>query len=297
MADSENTILWVPDSASSVCTNPACGKAFTLFRRRHHCRRCGGLFCKDCLDWKPVQVIHPTNGMSWKKELCCIKCFQRSSRGEGGSRRNLETEATFLQPTAAVAELLRSETDSNSEQIVGFTIRPKVCSKRHLTYPLPEKDGAKSVPARTAQAFNRDRDKDRIRGRHALTPPPEIFRSFDENPNQGHSGGSGNRLEANVSSQDNVGSGANQGSRSPHTPTDTMALDRGLGHRISSSDLLHEASKEVAFRMDRSAQSTRKVVYRRSNGSHGIVNRSALELEEYLLRPQMQSDRSGGTPT
>uniref|UniRef100_A0A1I8JPT7 FYVE domain-containing protein n=1 Tax=Macrostomum lignano TaxID=282301 RepID=A0A1I8JPT7_9PLAT len=29
---------WVPDSASDVCTNRRCGQAFTITRRRHHCR-------------------------------------------------------------------------------------------------------------------------------------------------------------------------------------------------------------------------------------------------------------------
>ncbi|KEG06958.1 zinc finger protein [Trypanosoma grayi] len=37
---------WKPDSASQQCDN--CAKAFDLFRRRHHCRLCGGLFCYGC---------------------------------------------------------------------------------------------------------------------------------------------------------------------------------------------------------------------------------------------------------
>ena len=37
---------WQPDSASYNCTR--CKEAFTFFRRRHHCRACGGLFCHNC---------------------------------------------------------------------------------------------------------------------------------------------------------------------------------------------------------------------------------------------------------
>lgn len=34
---------WKPDSSSSTCT--ACHSTFTVFDRKHHCRRCGGIFC------------------------------------------------------------------------------------------------------------------------------------------------------------------------------------------------------------------------------------------------------------
>ncbi|XP_018569560.1 myotubularin-related protein 3 isoform X2 [Anoplophora glabripennis] len=38
--------LWVPDHAVSRCTG--CGTEFWLGRRRHHCRKCGKIFCADC---------------------------------------------------------------------------------------------------------------------------------------------------------------------------------------------------------------------------------------------------------
>ena len=40
--------LWVDDSYSSECFR--CRLSFTFFRRRHHCRHCGHLFCGDCSD-------------------------------------------------------------------------------------------------------------------------------------------------------------------------------------------------------------------------------------------------------
>ncbi|KAF2461907.1 hypothetical protein BDY21DRAFT_3608 [Lineolata rhizophorae] len=36
---------WKPDNSTDVCTSPTCNKAFHFFERRHHCRRCGGVFC------------------------------------------------------------------------------------------------------------------------------------------------------------------------------------------------------------------------------------------------------------
>ena len=37
---------WMDDAESSICCG--CAKPFTLLRRRHHCRRCGRLFCSEC---------------------------------------------------------------------------------------------------------------------------------------------------------------------------------------------------------------------------------------------------------
>ena len=43
----EDKSLWVPDDQADTCFN--CGKKFmSLFLRRHHCRICGNIFCKDC---------------------------------------------------------------------------------------------------------------------------------------------------------------------------------------------------------------------------------------------------------
>jgi alpha-tubulin suppressor-like RCC1 family protein len=39
---------WVPDDEAKLCM--ACKLKFTTVRRRHHCRKCGGLFCDACSD-------------------------------------------------------------------------------------------------------------------------------------------------------------------------------------------------------------------------------------------------------
>eukprot|EP00124_Ichthyophonus_hoferi_P003815 Ihof_evm2s358 gene=Ihof_evmTU2s358 len=38
--------FWMPDDHCQVCYN--CQTSFTLFRRRHHCRICGQVFCRQC---------------------------------------------------------------------------------------------------------------------------------------------------------------------------------------------------------------------------------------------------------
>ena len=48
VADGSKWWLWVDDSYSSDCFR--CRAPFTFFRRRHHCRHCGHLFCSACSD-------------------------------------------------------------------------------------------------------------------------------------------------------------------------------------------------------------------------------------------------------
>lgn len=38
---------WLKDEAVSQCGIDTCRKQFNFFERRHHCRRCGGIFCKE----------------------------------------------------------------------------------------------------------------------------------------------------------------------------------------------------------------------------------------------------------
>ena len=37
---------WKDDSEVVACTS--CSQAFSLTNRKHHCRNCGDIFCKDC---------------------------------------------------------------------------------------------------------------------------------------------------------------------------------------------------------------------------------------------------------
>ena len=59
--------LWVPDKDVPSCGG--CGEGFALFRRRHHCRRCGNVFCGSCSnqDW-----VHEISGS--KKQWVCLAC-------------------------------------------------------------------------------------------------------------------------------------------------------------------------------------------------------------------------------
>ncbi|KAF7310399.1 FYVE-type domain-containing protein [Mycena chlorophos] len=61
---------WKPDNDAAHCDNFDCRTPFNLVERRHHCRKCGGVFCQQCsnkatllLDTTKLGFIHPPRGM------------------------------------------------------------------------------------------------------------------------------------------------------------------------------------------------------------------------------------------
>lgn len=62
--------LWKADNLASTCDNLYCRISFTIFERRHHCRKCGGVFCKNCasrttplLDTSKLSFLHPPHNV------------------------------------------------------------------------------------------------------------------------------------------------------------------------------------------------------------------------------------------
>ena len=49
---------WKPDNTTRLCVG--CKKRFTITTRRHHCRRCGNIFCSACSSAR--KALHPTFG-------------------------------------------------------------------------------------------------------------------------------------------------------------------------------------------------------------------------------------------
>jgi hypothetical protein len=68
--------VWLKDKkAVSKCEN--CEKHFGVFRRRHHCRACGNIFCRACCRcWVTVQRSHYKEGKQKQKRVCG-DCFKK----------------------------------------------------------------------------------------------------------------------------------------------------------------------------------------------------------------------------
>ncbi|XP_026754030.2 lateral signaling target protein 2 homolog [Galleria mellonella] len=64
---------WVPDIAAAACMR--CQAHFTAFRRRHHCRNCGKVFCASC---SSNSIPLPRYGQM-KPVRVCEECYQSTT--------------------------------------------------------------------------------------------------------------------------------------------------------------------------------------------------------------------------
>lgn len=73
---------WVPDLDAKKCMN--CNRDFTIIRRRHHCRYCGGLFCGACSS-KRVTLLR--FGFDNRVRVCdtCFQILKRESGAQGSN--------------------------------------------------------------------------------------------------------------------------------------------------------------------------------------------------------------------
>eukprot|EP00040_Diaphanoeca_grandis_P002077 m.20437 g.20437 ORF g.20437 m.20437 type:complete len:259 (-) comp12942_c0_seq1:494-1270(-) len=69
---------WTPDNTSNVCEE--CFRKFNLFRRRHHCRKCGRLVCENCAPRENCKPILPLGIRESVRH--CLKCYQPPGMGE-----------------------------------------------------------------------------------------------------------------------------------------------------------------------------------------------------------------------
>ncbi|XP_028899308.2 lateral signaling target protein 2 homolog isoform X2 [Zeugodacus cucurbitae] len=70
---------WVPDDKAPRCMG--CRTQFTAFRRRHHCRNCGGVFCGVCSN---ATAPLPKYGLT-KAVRVCRDCYVSEMRGSNST--------------------------------------------------------------------------------------------------------------------------------------------------------------------------------------------------------------------
>ncbi|XP_041375933.1 vacuolar segregation protein PEP7-like isoform X2 [Gigantopelta aegis] len=86
---------WKPQESRSGCLNTTCRKQFSLIERPHHCRRCGEIFCSNCVKFrrKLNKLANPDpDGKTYK---VCQKCYDEGRVTEG-CIRNLTEEFRWL---------------------------------------------------------------------------------------------------------------------------------------------------------------------------------------------------------
>lgn len=84
---------WLRDDATETCYK--CTKPFTVYRRRHHCRCCGMIFCSSCSNHyiklesefaKELMLSSATSMFTNNVSRVCKKCLYRLARVNAGSK-------------------------------------------------------------------------------------------------------------------------------------------------------------------------------------------------------------------
>ncbi|XP_059146860.1 zinc finger FYVE domain-containing protein 9-like isoform X2 [Physella acuta] len=68
--------FWIPDADASECM--MCRLKFTIWKRRHHCRACGKVFCSNCCSQKALLPY-----MENKEARVCLECHIQLSLAPG----------------------------------------------------------------------------------------------------------------------------------------------------------------------------------------------------------------------
>jgi len=67
---------WVPDSLAKTCSGPGCTKALKR-GSRHHCRKCGKVFCSTCSRYKVK--FHRKFKLGTRSQRVCKACHDSAA--------------------------------------------------------------------------------------------------------------------------------------------------------------------------------------------------------------------------
>ncbi|KAL5004175.1 hypothetical protein ScPMuIL_017631 [Solemya velum] len=77
---------WKSTDNCTTCRNKECRKKFSIIERPHHCRRCGNVFCSNCLKFKRNLNKLANPEPDGKKFQVCQSCFDEGRDTEGCKR-------------------------------------------------------------------------------------------------------------------------------------------------------------------------------------------------------------------
>ena len=87
--------FWMPDRYCKVCY--ACEEAFTMYRRRHHCRMCGQIFCNSCSSHYIDGKLFNTVGLVRSCKLCYDQQNEQSAHDNYEGRQHRSRIGTAIE--------------------------------------------------------------------------------------------------------------------------------------------------------------------------------------------------------
>ncbi|RYH31546.1 hypothetical protein EON65_02420 [archaeon] len=116
--------FWMPDKYCKVCYG--CEESFTMFRRRHHCRLCGQVFCNNCSNnFIEGSVLNMTGSIR-----VCRPCYDQSMDKTEKELTKSTKRAKSEKNSPPAVELPRAlPVASNKAPAKGMSLPTEVVSK------------------------------------------------------------------------------------------------------------------------------------------------------------------------
>ncbi|KAF5377273.1 hypothetical protein D9615_006440 [Tricholomella constricta] len=202
--------LWKPDSLASRCDNLYCPVRFSVFERRHHCRKCGGVFCASCtsrstplLDTSNLSFLHPPRNVPLSTyaspispiESCrvCDDCWDQVHGNPSTPRTPDLVRPSLSRLLSSPISMLKSPLSASPATSGSSSLASSVDASSHTSqHPLAASDTAsllatavpiarKTRSLRTTPSISSLNGTRRtvIRASH-LTLPIELDRSYGE---------------------------------------------------------------------------------------------------------------------
>lgn len=105
----KSVVSWVNDSDVPFC--PDCGNKFNIRNRRHHCRLCGSIMCRKCMEFVPLPLAQKlTNGT---REALCVPGSpgQSQSPPAGGGSSGMGSRRGSISSLSSVTSMLEEKDD------------------------------------------------------------------------------------------------------------------------------------------------------------------------------------------
>ncbi|KAG9322677.1 hypothetical protein KVV02_008254 [Mortierella alpina] len=118
---------WKPDHSTLVCTWPGCRLEFGFFDRRHHCRKCGDIFCSaHCSREVPLDQALDFNPSEGILSRTCVGCYEAFEQWQGVLPSSSSRKVTFGQGS------MISEGETEQQQQHGDATKSLNKTKRNI---------------------------------------------------------------------------------------------------------------------------------------------------------------------
>lgn len=109
----KSVVSWVSDSDVPFC--PDCGNKFNIRNRRHHCRLCGSIMCRKCMEFVPLPLAQKL--ISGTREALCVPGSPMKSQsppaggGGGGGGGGMGSRRGSISSLSSVTSMLEEKDD------------------------------------------------------------------------------------------------------------------------------------------------------------------------------------------